>query len=153
MADEADEDGTAAVFDNLTEGDRILYNEKQQPLTVIDVRADAVQVEGPQGGRYLLFTAPDDPDTVLESTSGNREYAREITDLRVVGEWKQIDTDAWEHTQTGAQVALEQTGAGYWTLSIDNFAGELPDIPQYGFTSKEIALDEAEQFMEDHPEG
>lgn len=146
-------DSTADVFAQLAEDDRVLYNEKQQPLTVTAVRDDAVHVQGPQGGEYLLFRAPDDPSVILESKSGNREYARKVTDLRVTGEWQQTGDDSWAHTVTDATVRLEQTGAGYWTVIIDDFTGDVPDIPQYGFTSKEIAREAAQDFMDDNPEG
>lgn len=146
-------DRTPTVFDTLEAGDRVLYNEKQEPLTVATVQENGVWVEGPQGGEYLLFRAPDDPETILESQSGNREYARAVTDLRVVGEWEQTGEGTWTHTMSGATVHLTTTDAGYWTLTIDGFSGETPDIPQYGYMSREIALEEAQGFMDEHPEG
>jgi hypothetical protein len=144
---------TADIFTRISRGDRILYNEKQQPLTVTAVREDAVEVDGPQGGEYLLFRAPDDPETILESQSGNREYSRQVTDLRITGEWQQTADDQWEHTVTGATVRLDETGAGYWTVVIEGFSGETPDIPAYGFTEKSIARETAGDFMDAHPEG
>ncbi len=146
-------DSTADVLDTLEEGDRVLYNTKQTPLTVIAVQDTDVIVEGPYGGEYLLFPAPDDPSVILESQSGNKEYARKVEDLRTVGEWTQTGEDAWKHSRTGATVTLETTDAGYWTLTIAGFSGDKPDVPQYGFTSKDVARDEAEAFMDAHPEG
>lgn len=143
----------AQVLETLGRGDRVLYNQKKTPLTVAERRGDEVLVEGPQGGEYLLFPAPDDPDIVLESRSGNREYASKVEELRVVGEWQETGEDEWQHSESGARIRLEKTDAGYWTLSVTGFDGEEPDTPLYGFLKKEHAVSDAEAFMADNPEG
>lgn len=144
---------TVSVLTSLEEGDRVLYSGKKTPLTVASVEDEEVTVEGPQGGEYLLFVAPDDSNIVLESQSGNKEYARKVEDLRVVGEWLQTGDGRWEHTESGAVVELAETDAEYWTLDIQGFDGEEPDIPLYGFMKKKFAVEEAQDFMDGNPEG
>lgn len=141
------------VLEQLEDGDRVLYNEKKSPLTVESVEDEEVTVQGPKGGEYLLFIADDDPELVLESQSGNKQYSSRVDDLRVVGQWEQTGDDQWRHTRTGAEVSLVETGAGYWTVEITGFEGEGPDVPKYGFTAKTHAREAAETFMEDYPEG
>lgn len=144
---------SAVVFQQLEERDRVLYNQKKHPLQVIRVAEDEIVVRGPEGGEYLLFPAPDDTDVVLESRSGNREYASRVENLRIVGEWEAIGENRWEHTETGATVSVEKTDAGYWGLTIEDFNGAPPDVPKYGFLKKTYAVAEAKTFMADNPEG
>lgn len=144
---------SADVLQALSEGDRVLYNTKQQPLTVKTAADETVTVVGPQGGEYLLFLAPDNPELVLESRSGNREYASKVTDLRIVGVWEQETENRWVHSQSGATVELVKTDTGHWTLIIQDFAGEQPDIPRYGFLTRKHAKEAASNFIEKNPEG
>ncbi len=143
------------VLKQLEKGDKVLYNEKKTPLTVasVDTESDEVVVQGPQGGEYLLFVPADNEELVLESRSGNREYANKVEDLRTVGEWVQTGEDRWEHSVSGATVELVQNDTGYWTVSVTGVDGDLPDIPRYGFTEKRFARETAEAFIADNPEG
>ncbi len=138
------------TFDDLEDGDRILFSDRKQPLTVTDTGGDRVLVEGPQGGEYMLFRAEDDPDTLLVAAPGNRQYASYVEDLRIVGEWAEQGDGHWVHTDTGASIRLEKTDAGFWTLEVDGLDA---DVPRYGFTTRDIAVEEAESLMRDNPEG
>ncbi len=138
---------------DLTEGDLVLFNDRQQPLTVTAVEQERVFVAGPQGGEYMLFLAEDDPEALLVAKPGNRRYASYVEDLRTVGEWRETGDQAWEHTATGATVRVEKTDAGFWTVTVHDFAGDPPDIPKYGFTEEEIAVQEARSLIEANPEG
>ncbi|MFB6076742.1 MAG: hypothetical protein ABEK12_01270 [Candidatus Nanohaloarchaea archaeon] len=99
-----------------------------------------------------LFQAEDDPDTLLVAKPGNREYASYVEDLRIVGQWTQIGDDRWEHSVTGAEIRVVETDAGFWTIAVDGFDGDV-DVPKYGFTEHGIAVEEAERLMRDAPEG
>lgn len=142
---------TRAVFDDLEEGDRVVFNDRKQPLTVTDVGEEKALVEGPQGGAYMLFLAEDDPDIVLVSKPGNRRYASYVTGLRVTGAWEQVGEDAWTHTGTGAKVWLETNPSGHWTVRVEGIDGV--DVPRYGFTAKKFAREEAERIRRANPEG
>lgn len=143
----------ANVLEQLDEGDRVLYSAKRDPLTVVAVKDDEVTVKGPKGGMYVLFRAPDDPELVLESKSGNREYASRVENLRIVGAWEQIGDDTWKHTMTGATVEIRQNDIEYWSVTIKGFKGELPDIPKYGFVNKKYAQELVDAFLTKNPEG
>lgn len=142
---------TRETFHGLEEGNRVLFNDRKQPLTVDRVEEGRIFITGPKGGEYMLFLA-DDEETVLVAAPGQREYASAVTGLRIVGEWKKTGEDAWRHTGTGATIQVVTTPAGFWTLDTDEFAGEV-DVPRYGFTEKEIAVAEAQKLMAQHPEG
>lgn len=145
--------GTADVFASLAKGDMVLYNDKKTPLTVTKTGEERVFVEGPLGGEYMLFRAEDEPDTILVAKPGNREYASYVADLRTVGRWQEVGEDAWRHSETGATISVEQNEVGYWTVTVDAFTGDAPDVPKYGFTEKELAVKEARRLIESHPEG
>lgn len=140
---------TTDTFTGLAEGDRVLFNDRKQPLTVESVEEERVRVAGPHGGEYVLFRA-EDSDAVLVASPGNRRYASYVKDLRVVGEWAERGDGRWVHTDTGAEISLEKTGAGFWTLQV---SGLDADVPKYGFTTREVAVEEAETLMRDSPEG
>lgn len=145
--------GTRDVFDSLSVGDRVLYNEKKTPLTVQDREDGNVHVEGPKGGEYVLHVAEDNPELVLVSKHGSERYASKVTELRTVGEWEKTGDREWTHSQTAAVVSVVENDIGYWILEIDAFDGELPDQPKYGFMEEEKAVEEAEAFITEHPEG
>ncbi|MFB6204009.1 MAG: hypothetical protein ABEJ75_00010 [Candidatus Nanohaloarchaea archaeon] len=134
----------------LEEGDRVLFNDRSVPLTVEKVEDDRVVVEGPNGGEYEIYQAED--GSVLVSRKGNRRYASYCRDLRKTGKWVRED-DHWEHSKTGAELELEQLDTGFWTIKTDDFSREELDLPRYGYARKEFAEEDAEKFVEKHPEG
>ncbi len=138
-------------MDDIDEGDRVLFNDRKQPLVVRDAGEEKLLVDGPQGGEYVIFPAPDDPDVLLVAKPGNRQYASKVEDLRVVGHWTEPEDGQWRHTGTGATVDVVQNDAGNWTLAVDGVAP--PDLPGYGFLERDGAVEAAEQFMRRHPEG
>lgn len=139
-----------ADIDDLEEDDFVLWSGKAQPLRVTEAGEGRVRVEGPQGGEYVVFRAPDDPDVLLVAKPGNREYASLVEDLRVVGHWERDDT-TWRHTGTGAELQVVETDNGTWTVTAEDIPG--PDVPRYGFLERELAVEEAERYARQHPEG
>ncbi|MDY6771100.1 MAG: hypothetical protein SV186_04045 [Candidatus Nanohaloarchaea archaeon] len=141
----------AAVFDELEEGDRILFNDKKLPLTVTEIGEERMFVEGPHGGEYVIYRSPDDEDVLLYATRGNRRYSSRVEDLRTVGQWKR-DGDTWRHTVSDAEIRVVETETGFWMLEL---AGIDPDrdLPLYGFAKKEAAVEEAAKIVADNPEG
>lgn len=141
------------VFQQVGAGDHVLFNDRKAPLTVETVEDGDVQVSGPKGGEYVLYRAADKQDLILVSKPGNWEYASKVVDLRIVGQWERIDDTRWEHTRSGAAVAVVRNELGYWSIVFDAFDGETPDVPKYGFTEKSAAIDEALKFVREQPEG
>ncbi|MFB6099692.1 MAG: hypothetical protein ABEK16_00315 [Candidatus Nanohalobium sp.] len=133
-------------LEELSEGDRVLFNDRATPLEVEKVDEDAVIVAGPKGGEYELY---EDDGTLLVCKKGSRRYSSYCEDLRKVGEWKR-DGDEWKHSKTGVRVWLEEDDNGFWTVESDTFE---PDNPMYGFSSKEFAVEEAESIVEGNPAG
>ncbi|MFB6213810.1 MAG: hypothetical protein ABEJ07_04595 [Candidatus Nanohaloarchaea archaeon] len=136
------------TFEELEEGDQILFNDRKHPLEVEAVDENRIHVEGPQGGEYILFPAEDDPELVLVARKGSRRYASKVEDLRKTGEWKQVSEDRWEHT-SGTSIELVENESGFWTIE----TGLEADIPRYGFSSREFAEENAEGLVDDNPEG
>lgn len=141
------------TLQSLSEGDHVLFNDRKTPLTVTVVEEDRVFVDGPQGGEYVLFVAPDDPELVLVAKPGNRQYASKVEDLEVVGTWESVEDGVWQHSKTGATVQVVQNDAGYWTVDVDDMGGASPDVPGYGFLDREQAAETAEKFIANHPRG
>ncbi|MFB6147808.1 MAG: hypothetical protein ABEJ66_02895 [Candidatus Nanohaloarchaea archaeon] len=135
-------------LEELEEGDRILFNDRKHPLTVEAVDENRVHIEGPQGGEYILYRAEDDPETVLVSRKGNRRYASKVEDLRETGEWERKSEDRWEHS-SGTSIELVRNDSGFWTLETELEV----ELPKYGYSSREFAVEEAEKLVEDNPEG
>jgi len=138
-----------AVFEDLDAGDRVLFEGRKQPLTVVEDRGDAYRIEGPQGGEYVLHR---DDAVLLLSKPGNRRYASRVEDLRTTGEWEQVGTDQYRHTVTGAELELVESGSGFVTIRAEGIEGDL-DIPGYGFTDREHAEEAIQDIIDDHPEG
>ncbi len=134
----------------ISENDYVLFNDRKQPLEVTEAGEEKLLVEGPHGGEYVIFPAPDDPDILLVAKPGNRQYASRVEDLRAVGYWEK-DGDRWEHTGTGAAIDIVQNDAGNWTLAVEGM--EPPDLPGYGFLEREGAVEAAERFVAQNPEG
>ena len=135
-------------YKNLSNGQKILFNDRKTPLTVEEVEDDRVLVAGPSGGEYELYK---DEDTLLVCKPGNRRYASYCKDLRDVGEWNR-GGDTWRHSKTGAKVTLEKKDNGFWTIKSEKFGDEI-DTPMYGYSKKEFAEDDAEKFVKNNPEG
>lgn len=140
-----------ADLDDLSAGDHVLFGDRQQPLTVTAVEEHRVFVEGPQGGEYMLFETEDDPDTLLVAKPGNREYASYAEDLEIVGTWEDVDDLVWRHTDTGAEIRVEENDMGYWEVHTD--LDHNRDLPGYGFAEREDAVQEAERLRKRHPRG
>ncbi len=134
---------------NLKKGDRVLFNQREIPLEVSDVDENRVHVKGPRGGEYILFPAENDPELLLVANKGSREYASKVENLREVGEWKKTGENKWRHSKSSCEINLIKNDAGFWTIET---ALEI-DLPKYGYSSKEIAVEEIEQLIEKNPEG
>lgn len=137
-------------LDELEEGDRILFNDRAVPLTVEAVEEDRVVIEGPNGGEYEIYRAED--GSMLVSRKGNRRYSSYCQELRKTGRWER-DGDRWKHSKTGAELRLEKNSTGFWTIRTEGVSREQLDLPRYGYSRKEFAEEDAEKFVEKHPEG
>lgn len=135
-------------YNDLEEGQRILFNDRKTPLTVEEVGDDRVLVAGPSGGEYEIYT---EEDTLLLCKKGNRRYSSYCKDLRDVGEWVR-EGDRWVHSKSGAILKLVKKENGFWTINSKKFEDEL-DLPMYGYSSREFAEEDAEKFVGHHPEG
>lgn len=131
---------------DLESGDRVLFNDRAQPLEVKEVDEDSVIVAGPKGGEYEIYL---DEGTLLVCKKGSRRYSSYCEDLRKVGEWVK-EEDEWTHSRSDAKVWLEENDNGFWTVESDAFEA---DNPMYGFSSKEFAVEEAESIIDNHPDG
>jgi hypothetical protein len=138
-------------MDGIAEGARILFNDRKQPLTVVESGTERLLVDGPNGGEYVIFQAPDDPETLLVAKPGNRQYASRVEGLRTVGRWAEDGDQRWQHTETGAVVAVVENDAGHPTVRVEGI--DPPEIPAYGFLSEDDAVAAAREFIRDHPEG
>ncbi len=132
---------------DLEKGDKVLFNNRKTPLKVTET-SEKILVEGPKGGEYEIF---EDNDTLLVAKPGNREYASYCKNLRKTGKWLR-EKDGWKHSKTGAQITIDQKNNGFWTLTSKKFEDDL-DIPKYGFTNKEAALEEINKCISKNPEG
>lgn len=140
---------TRETFEKLEPGDRILFNDRKLPLTVENVDENRVHVEGPKGGEYIVFPAEEDPELLLIANKGSREYASRVENLRKVGAWERKGENRWRHTKSGETVELVKNEQGFWTID----TGLEADLPRYGFSSREFAVEEAEELVEKNPEG
>lgn len=131
----------------------ILYGDRSRAMKVREVETDKVKIEGPSGGEYILFEA-DDRDRVLVSKEGKRRYASYVENLRKTGEWTRTSEDTWKHSKTGAEIRLEQKETGYWTIKSEDFDLEQEiNLPLYGYSDRETAIEEVEELIQKHPEG
>lgn len=136
-------------LEELEEGEKILFNDRKQPLEVSKVEENRVLVEGPDGGEYEIY---EDDGTLLWSKEGNRRYSSYCNDLRAVGTWER-DNDLWEHS-SGTSIELEKNEIGYWTIKSDGIdIEEELDIPKYGYSDKEKAEKDLEKVVRKNPEG
>jgi hypothetical protein len=136
-------------LEDLEEGDKILFNDRKQPLEVVKVEEDRVLVEGPGGGEYEIY---EDDGTLLWSKEGNRRYSSYCKDLRTVGTWEQ-ENNTWEHT-SGTSIKLEKNEIGYWTIKSEGIKVEEElDLPKYGYSDKEKAEKDVQKVVRKYPEG
>ncbi len=143
--------GPVEDLQELKEGDRVLFIDRTTPLEVEEVSEDGVKIKGPKGGEYELYTEKDAKHPLI-AKPGNRRYSGYAKNLRKVGEWIKTGEKTWEHTDTGAKIGLEKNSAGFWNLKIENFDEDV-DLPKYGFSDLENAVEEAEKIVEKNPEG
>jgi len=139
------------IFDELEKRDRILFNDRKTPLTVKEVRGEDLEVKGPQGGKYILYTE-EDAKYPLMAKPGSKKYSSYVKNLRKVGKWQKENEKAWKHTKTNAKISLEQNSVGFWTLNIQKLDEQI-DLPKYGFSDLENAVQEAEKIVNGNPEG
>lgn len=137
---------------SLKNGEKILFNNRKIPLEVVQQEEDRLFVEGPKGGEYVIYPAPDDSNIILVSRKGTRRYASRVEDLRRVGEWKQVEKNRWEHSISEAVVEISENELGHYTISTDNIEIRI-DQPKYGFSELEVVKNEIKKIIKDNPEG
>jgi len=130
------------------ENDKVLFNERKTPLTVNKASKKSLVVEGPKGGKYKIYF---DNDTLLVCKPGNEDYSSYCKDLRKVGEWSR-NGDKWVHSKSEALLEIVKKDNGFWTIESEKFEEEL-DLPMYGYSSKEYAIEDVEKFIGKKPEG
>lgn len=130
-------------------GDRILFNERVQPLEVEESEDGVLRVTGPQGAEYEIYT---EDGKLLYCKKGNRRYSSYVNELRKTGEWRKTG-DSWTHSKTGAEIRLSKNEMGFWTLETDGIDPEPIDPPKYGYSDKEFAEEDAEKLVNRNPEG
>lgn len=135
-------------FEELEKGLKILFNDRKTPLKVLEKDSEKGIIQGPNGGRYEVYK---DDGTVLVSREGNRRYSSYCENLRSVGQWNR-NKNIWSHSKTGAEVILERKNNGFWTIRTEGLEDEI-DTPMYGYSDKEFAEEDAEKFVDGHPEG
>lgn len=135
-------------FEKFEEGDKILFNDRKKPLTVEAIEDGEMEIKGPAGGEYEIYY---DGDTRLVAKPGNRKYSSYCKDLRKVGEWVR-EEDEWIHSKTEASIKVVKKENGFWTLESEKFEDDL-DLPKYGYSDKEYAVEDVEKFVENNPEG
>lgn len=133
----------------IEEEDKILFNDRKQPLKVSKVEEDRILVEGPSGGEYEIY---EDEGTLLWSKEGNRRYSSYCNNLRTVGSWERKE-DRWKHS-SGTKIILEKNDIGYWKIVSEGIdIEEELDLPKYGYSDKEKAEKDIEKVVRKYPEG
>lgn len=140
-------------LNEIKEGDRILFKGRKEPLTVEEKGEDCIYIKGPQGGDYVIFEAPDDPDILLISNRGNREYSSLAENLREVGKWEKQGERVWRHSKTDAEISITDNDIGFHQIEVKGLDKSRLDLPKYGFSEMENAVEEAENIIKDYPEG
>lgn len=136
-------------FDDIQEGDSILFNDRKTPLTVERKTEDSITVKGPKGGAYEIYR---EDDSTLVCKKGNKRYSSYCDNLRKTGKWVEKD-EKWVHSKSNAKISLVQKENGFWSVKTENISPKDFETPKYGYTSKESAINEIEDFTEQHPEG
>lgn len=139
------------ILQELEEGEKILFNDRKTPLTVKKIRENQIEVAGPQGGEYILYTE-EDAKHPLTAKPGNKKYSSYAKNLRKVGKWQKTHDKTWQHTKTGAEIKVKKNQAGFYTLETQKFDQQI-DLPKYGFSDLENALEEANKIVNENPEG
>jgi hypothetical protein len=134
-------------IEELSKGDRVLFNDRKRPLEVAEVEDGEAVVEGPGGGRYVLYT---DEETALVSKEGNRRYSSYLKDLREVGEWNHESENLWKHSNTGAEIRLVENN-GIWRLESD--IDHNIETPGMGYMQRESAVEDVQKIVKKNPEG
>ncbi|MBC5792633.1 MAG: hypothetical protein H8Z69_01195 [Nanohaloarchaea archaeon] len=135
----------------LREGDKVLFNDRKQPLEVEKVEDDRALIKGSGGGEYEIYEA-EDTDELLFCSRGKRRYSSYCRELRKVGEWIR-EGDKWTHT-SGSSVRLEKNEMGYWTVDSEDIDIDREiDLPKYGYSDKEEAEKDLEKIVGKYPEG
>ncbi len=135
----------------LEKGDKVLYNDRKQPLEIEKVEDDRVLVKGSGGGEYEVYEA-EDTDDLLVCSRGERRYSSYCRDLRKVGKWTK-NGDKWKHT-TGSSLELVKNEMGYWTVKSESLEVEREiDLPKYGYSDKEEAEKDLKKIVRKYPEG
>ncbi len=137
------------LFENLEEGDFILFNERKQPLKVKESKNNFLVVEGPKGGLYEIFERGEELEV---SKKGNRRFSNQVKDLRKTGRWKKTSDDVWRHTGTDSEIRVFKRDTGFWDIEFRGFEPD-KDLPDYGFTSRKYALEEVEKILKKNSEG
>jgi len=135
-------------LEKFEEGEKVLFNERKKPLTVKESNPKKLLVKGPNGGEYKIYL---DGETLLFCKPGNEKYSSYCENLREIGEWQRKD-EYWVHSKSEAKINLVQKDNGFWTLKSAKFEDEL-DTPMYGYSKKEYAVQDAEKFVDNNPEG
>ncbi len=136
------------TYEDLEPGDRILFNDRKQPLKVEELMEDRVLVEGTQGGEYQIYSSE---GKLLFSKRDSRRYASYCKNLRKVGRWIE-EENHYYHTETGAELKLEKNEIGYWEIEINGLKTDI-DQPKYGYSEKEEAVKDIEKVVRKNPEG
>jgi len=138
-------------LEELEKGDKILFDDRKTPCKITNVKEEEIEIKGPQGGEYILYTE-EDAKHPLKAKPGNKEYSSYVKDLRRIGEWEKQGKKVWKHSKTGAKMLLEKNSAGFWTISTENLDVDL-DLPKYGFSSLENAKKQVKTLLNENPEG
>lgn len=141
------------IYQALKTGDKILFDSRSKPLEVKEIEKDQIKIQGPSGGEYILFVA-EEKDRVLISKENKRDYASYVENLRKVGEWRQKSENKWKHSKSGSEIKLEKKETGYWTIKTEDFNLEKEiDLPLYGYSDHDFAVEDVEKLISKHPEG
>jgi len=135
-------------LDELEKNDRILFNKRKTPLLVTETGEKEVTVKGPQGAEYLIYK---ENNSLLVCNKGKKKYSSYCKELRKVGRWERKN-NVWTHSKTGEKIRIEKNKNGFWTINTHDVETDL-DIPMYGFTGKEYAVEEVKKFVKKNPEG
>lgn len=137
-------------LEKFEEGDKVLFNERKQPLEVVQAEDNELTVEGPKGGDYIIYRGDD--DSLLYCKKGNKRYSSYVEDLRKIGEWKE-EGDTWTHSKTDAEIRLKKNEVGFWTIKSNKIDLDPIELPKYGYSNKEFAEEDIQKLVKKNPEG
>jgi len=138
------------VIEKFSKGDKILFDERTQPLKVAESEDDRIIVEGPKGGQYEIYEAEN--GKLLYCKEGKRRYSSYVENLRKVGEWSK-ENNKWIHSKTEAEIKLVKNEAGFWTIKTEKIDLEPIEPPKYGYSDKESAEKDVKKLIKKNPEG